>query len=352
VSFAPAFPPPVKAVSGLAAFIAPAVALIAGAVLTLVSVQQMRAAEEREAQLQFVSLTQPVVQDLDTRIHAFMLLARAAAGMAETRVEVTRDEWLVFVDKIDPQHDWLGFRGMALAWLVAPEVQPAFIAAQRKGGQPNFLIWNNSRKLPPNEASLPLTLMAPSNARNDAIVGFDFFADPLRRQAAEAARDLNEPTLTAPLVRLNDAGQQEISTVLVAPIYRSSQVLAVAERQAAFSGAVVLGVGVASLVERLFATPELKNVGFRITDLGAGMPLVDHAGALPLDQTRYSHQATLSAGGAQLAAAIWFCARVRSRGGSQPLRNRVGGGMFGHPVADNRHHLPAADAFSGRAAGD
>ncbi len=265
--------------------------------MTLFGVQQMRASEERETQLHFVSVVQPVVQDLDTRIHAFKLLARAAAGMVETSAEVTRDEWLTFVEKVDPQQDWLGFRGMALAWLVAPEAREKFVLAQRKAGQPNFLIWNTSGQLPAGHAHLPLVLMAPSNLRNDAIVGFDFFSDPLRRQAAEAARDLNEPSLTAPLVRLNDAGQREISTVLVAPIYRRTQVLAVAERQEAFSGAIVLGVGIATLVERLFATPELKNVAFRITDLGAGVTLVDHAAAFPLDQARFRHNATLMAGG-------------------------------------------------------
>jgi signal transduction histidine kinase len=227
------------------------------------------------------------------RISTFQILARATAGMVEASDEVTRDEWLTYVAKIDPQGSWQGFRGMALA-----------LASEGRDGR----------------LHIPLRLMAPSNPRNDKIIGFDFMSEPLRAQAAMAARDRGEPVFTAPLTLLNDAGQREISLVLMAPIYRHGLRSSVAERREAFAGLVVTGLGILTVVDQAFSSASQRGMALRITDLEAGMTVFDWSEPSLGQSALHSHNATLQIGGRswllQFASTPQFEAntdRVRSR---------------------------------------
>lgn len=257
---------PVKRSRGLVRLAAPVLAFCAGLALTVVAVLAMRAAEDREAQLEFVRLSEPVVKDLELRIGTFQILARATAGMVESSNEVTREEWLTYVAKIDPQESWPGFRGMALAPV-----------SQADAGQ----------------LRIPIRLMAPSNPRNDAIIGFDFMSEPMRARATLAARDRGEPVFTAPLVLLNDAGQQEISLVLMTPFYRHQSVTSVAARRAAFAGIVVTGLGIRTIVDQVFSGAARRGMALRITDLETGVTVVDWPESVTATPARHSHNATL-----------------------------------------------------------
>lgn len=264
----PSHSPLINRSRGQLRLVAPLLALCAGLVLTVVGILAMRATEDREAQLEFASMSEKVARDLEVRISTFQILARATAGMVESSNEVTRDEWLTYVTKIDPQGSWLGFRGMALAPLVTTDT---------------------------GQLRIPIRFMAPSNPRNDAIVGFDFMSEPLRAQAAMSARDRGEPVFTAPLVLLNDAGQREISLVLMAPIYRHGAAMSVAERREAFAGIVVTGLGIRTIVERVFSIAAQRGMVLRITDLGAGMTVFDWD--VQTMSPHHSHNAALQIGG-------------------------------------------------------
>jgi len=243
-------------------------ALFAGLILTVVAVLAMRATEDREAELEFISLSEAAARDLEVHLNTFVILVRATAGMVEASTEVTREEWQTYVAKIDPEGQWLGFRGMALA-----------LASKTAAGQ----------------LQIPIRIIAPGNPRNEAIVGFDFMSEPLRAQAAMAARDRDEPVFTAPVLLLNDAGQREISLVLMAPVYRHQAVTSVAERRAAFAGIVVTGLGFRTIIERIFSVAARHGMRLRITDLGSGQIAYDWDA--PTLSPVYSHAAVRQIGG-------------------------------------------------------
>ncbi|MEW6513602.1 MAG: CHASE domain-containing protein [Pseudomonadota bacterium] len=255
---------------GLVQLALPVFVLCAGLALTVAGVLAMRAAEDREAQLEFVSLSEPVAKDLEVRLNTFQILARATAGMIESSQEVTRDEWLTYVEKIDPQGDWLGFRGMSYAALT-----------KSADGQ-----WR-----------APIRFIAPSNPRNDTVVGFDFMSEPLRAKAVMAACDRGDPVFTAPLVLQNDAGGRETSLVLIAPIYRHGSASSIAERREAFAGVVGTGVGIRAIVNQVTSVASKRGLALRITDLDSGTTLADWD-MLPTGvNAHYSYNATLEIGG-------------------------------------------------------
>jgi len=248
----------------------PVFVLCVGLALTVAGVLAMRGAEDREAQLEFVSLSDPVAKDLEVRLSTFQILARATAGLIEASEEVTREEWLTYVAKIDPQGDWLGFRGMAYAPLTKSD-----------DGQ-----WH-----------APIRFIAPSNPRNDAVIDFDFMSEPLRAKAVMAACDRGDPVFTAPLVLQNDAGQREASLVLVAPIYRQGAASSVAERREEFAGVVATGVGIRAIIDQVTSLASNRGMALRITDLDSGTTLADLGKPHPETSARYSYSATLAIGG-------------------------------------------------------
>jgi PAS domain S-box-containing protein len=255
---------------GLVQLALPVLAFCVGLVLTVVGVLAMRAAEDRVVQLEFVSLGEAAAKDLEVHLNTFLILVRATAGMVEASDEVTQDEWRDYVAKIDPQGNWLGFRGMALAPLIKADT---------------------------GQLRLPIRFIAPSNPRNEAIVGFDFLSEPLRTKATLAARDRGEPVFTAPLVLLNDAGEREISLALMAPIFRQGSVSSVAERREAFAGIVVTGLGFRTIVDQVFLVTSNRGIVLRITDLESGMTVFDWSAPITGAPTRHSHNATLEIGG-------------------------------------------------------
>jgi PAS domain S-box-containing protein len=286
---------PINRSRGQGRFALPVLAFLAGLVLTVVGVLATRATEDHEARIVFVSLSESVSRDLDEHLRTFQILARASAGMVEASLEVAREEWLTYVAKIDPHGNWLGFRGMALASVAS------------KGGEP---------------LRVPIRLIAPSNPRNEAVVGFDFMSEPIRAQATLAARDRDDPVFTAPLVLKNDAGQQETSLVLIAPIYRPAVATSGAERRASFAGVVGTGVGIRAIVDQIFSRASQRGLTLRITDLDSGVKVFDWAEPSAGTSASHSHNVTLEVGGRtwlmQFASTPFFDGKV-DRGRSRMM---------------------------------
>jgi PAS domain S-box-containing protein len=266
--------------------------------VTLAVVDLVRRAENAEAYRHFEGDAERVTQDIETRIQSFLILARSAAGLVDVRKQITRDTWLTYVSRVDPQNDWRGFRGMAITWQVPAGTEGSFIAAQRQGGQPGFRIWQGKGSEPvphPGLPYLPITYIAPANATNNAAVGFDLASEPQRARALAAARDRGEPRLTGPLLRVNDSGNKEVSLVLMAPFYRSSKPAGIEQRRSDFLGAIVVGIGVPSIIDEILAQPNFEGLTLQLTDLEQGQRITDTgAGGGP---SRFSLSRTLAISG-------------------------------------------------------
>lgn len=287
---------PTKASRGFATFIAPAIAIIVGLVLTAIGISLMRKAEDAAAQAVFENRAQRITRDMESRIHSFLILAKGAAGLIDTRFQFDLDNWNAYVTRIDPQRDWPGFRGMAVALQVAAEDEAAFIASQRKSGQKDFRIWGRTGAAPNTGPRFPITYMAPRTPRNEAVIGFDFATEPRRAHAFTTARDRGEPILTAPVKLLNDEGLQENGLVLMAPIYRHGTPPFLPERRQNFVGVIVVGLGINNILNDILKVPDVTGVSLRITDLEEELPVFGMGGQVPLSTSRFSKAVTLEIG--------------------------------------------------------
>ena len=291
-STAPVSPPATRTPLALSAFL---LTLLVGLLATAAAIHEMRSAEDREAELGFRALVQPVAEEINVRVHAFEVLARTTAGFVEASADITPAEWQTYVSKVGPASNWTGFRGLALAYAIAEGREAAFAQLRRRAGQEGFHVWRRSAGGLSGLPVLPITLMAPDNPRNRAIVGFDFSSDPDRSEAIALARDTGHPAVTAPVKLLNDAGQRETAVVLFAPVFRSGPRDDRAARRERLAGTVVVGLGVTGIVEELMSRADLAAVSLSITDAGSERRVVERA--VGSTAGRFQYASSLGIGG-------------------------------------------------------
>jgi len=160
-------------------------------------------------------------------------------GLFDASEQVTCLEFQRFAEKLLPD------KGLGLAW--APWVQsaqrPFFESSTKPCGQAWAGIrgWDGQgRPLAAGERAgyLPITFVAPAGL-GQPLLGYDLFSDPLRREAAEKARDQNV-LMASQLIRQAQDRGPPISLVLLAPVYaKQADTGSVEARRKAFRGSVV-----------------------------------------------------------------------------------------------------------------
>lgn len=277
-------------------------ALLAGLALTLGGNLVMRDAENRRAETRFAGLAERLLADVDVRFGQFLLLARGASALSGLDSDFDRASWLSYVQRVNPDRVWHGFRGMGYAPALRPEERESFVAAQRAAGRPGFDVWPSRGEAGGDGLIVPMAFLGPETPANEAVVGFDLMSEPRRAQAIMQARDRGEPIISAPLVRKNDTGEGERSMILVAPMYRRADPGTVAQRKAEFVGVVAIGIGVAAMIDDALGREEYRGLHLRVTDLGEGTRLYGVDPAVVADS--FSANRTLGTGGRDLLAQV------------------------------------------------
>ena len=140
-------------------------------------------------------------QDLITgRVDVYLATLRGAAALFGAMDTVTAEDFGRYVDRLDLQRRYPGIQGMGWSQRVAvdPEGDPDEVHAIR--------------------------YLEPMDARNRAAIGYDMYAEPTRRAAMAAARDLGEPVRSGPVTLVQEIfGRQQAGFLLYVPVYRGSE---------------------------------------------------------------------------------------------------------------------------------
>jgi PAS domain S-box-containing protein len=173
------------------------------------------------------------VEEIATALRGRMLdyeqVLRGAVALFAASESVERDEWAAYVRLLETQTSYPGIQAIGYG------------RAERRGGT----------------LRAPVTFIEPAEEQNQRVVGVDMFADPLRREAMERARDAAEPVLTAPLQLLQDrGGAPRAGFVVFLPVFRGGAApVSLEARRAALTGFVYGAFRVRELVERTVGTP-------------------------------------------------------------------------------------------------
>ncbi len=181
------------------------------------------------------------------RFRAYESILRSSRGFVIGSERVTADEWRRFYEILDIDSYFPEIHDLTLTVYVTAAELAAFEAAERSE-VPGFEVFPKGRR----DHYLVVRLAEPRElmATN---VGFDMGIDPVRREAAERARDTGRLAMSADVPTVAIEGQKS-AILLFLPIYRSEGTPAtVAERRAALVGWVNVGFHSAPLIDRILA---------------------------------------------------------------------------------------------------
>lgn len=168
------------------------------------------------------------------RLQAYEHVLRGGVGLFAASTEVDRSAWRSYVDTLQFERFLPGTLGMGFAQMVSAADKEAYEDAVRAEGLADFHIH------PAGERPLygAITYLEPEQGPNLRALGFDMYADPVRRAAMNRARDSGQAALSGKVMLIQESGQNAQAGFLIyLPIYRPSMpVGSIAERRAALLG--------------------------------------------------------------------------------------------------------------------
>jgi signal transduction histidine kinase len=169
---------------------------------------------------------------------------RGAGALFATDPQLTQEEWHAYISRLGTHDLRHGTDGIVLLRPFSQD-QLANLAAERRKETPSF----NIRAIPGRSLSTDPSAehFIDYIAEPDVTVGLDFGTEPARREAAEAARDSGEPTLSRRIVYAL-AGDPQYGLEIFLPVYREgAPTSTVAERRQALMAWTVAAFTVDSI---------------------------------------------------------------------------------------------------------
>ncbi|MGO4152893.1 bifunctional diguanylate cyclase/phosphodiesterase [Cupriavidus sp. YAF13] len=209
----------------------------AGALATGGAWRGMHTLEREVARGDFEAVFSPVFSALQRRLQDNEQLLRGTSGLFAADPALTREQWRNYLyttqlDDLPP-----GTHSIGYARLTASRELDRLVETMRREGQPGFEVY----PLGPRDVYAPVVYVEPFAGRITRALGFDIMSDPVRRAAAEAARDSGEVRLSGgvELTRESETQAPQRGVVLYLPVYGSGLPLNTpTQRQLAVTGYV------------------------------------------------------------------------------------------------------------------
>jgi serine phosphatase RsbU (regulator of sigma subunit)/CHASE1-domain containing sensor protein/anti-sigma regulatory factor (Ser/Thr protein kinase) len=246
--------------------------LLISLLLTALAYYYVRQNVEAQNHLRFDETTQLTQQAIERRTKAYLDAMFGARGLFYASRSVTRQEWDNYVEGIEPDKRYEGLQALSYAERVEPDEREAFSRrAQREGLPPLHpdLVPGGERRV-----YFPITYIGPLDAANQERLYYDFYADPVHREAMDQARDTGEPQATKMVNVLTEAPPSHSADlalrsgfVVYLPIYQKDQPLGtVAERRRALQGFIVGSFISDELLDGIFKGSFDPAIDFEVYD--------------------------------------------------------------------------------------
>ena len=200
---------------------------------------------EAQNRLRFDETTQATQEAIERRTKGYLDAMFGARGLFYGSGSVTRQEWDNYVEGIKPDKRFEGLQALGYAERLDPQEREAFSRGAQGEGLPPLhpdLVPGGERRV-----YFPITYVGPLDVANQEGLNYDFYADPLHREAMDQAQDTGRPRATKMVNVLTEPPPGHDADlalrsgfVVYLPIYQKDQPLGtVAERRRALQGFIV-----------------------------------------------------------------------------------------------------------------
>ena len=171
---------------------------------------------------------------IEQRLLNYEQVLAGSAGLFAVSGAVNRQDWHLYVNRLDIERYYPGIQGIGYIRRVASADVRRHIAAVRQNGLPDYLI----RPVGERSEYYPIVYLEPANRRNRSAFGYDAFQDQVHRQAMEMARDSGSPKVTGKVVLVQETvDDDQAGFLMYYPVYAGKQVPgSVSERQQQLTG--------------------------------------------------------------------------------------------------------------------
>ncbi|VWX53960.1 CHASE domain-containing protein [Novosphingobium sp. 9U] len=184
----------------------PFLLFIIASIGTAVSVMAIERSDQQRREVELDRNLTEIASALQRRATENIALLRAGSALFAMQPEVTQEKISEFSSDLQASGNLYGSLGLGWAPLLRVSSTPTFELERRESGNPDFHIWPDPFAASTNggterEFSTPVVYLEPMTRSNQRAIGYDMYADPVRRQAMELAMDSGKP-VTSGKVRL------------------------------------------------------------------------------------------------------------------------------------------------------
>jgi two-component sensor histidine kinase/CHASE1-domain containing sensor protein len=181
-----------------------------------------RLAEARERQ-RFDSLVDQANGAITDRLATYVAVLQASAGLFAASDRVTHEEFQSFAQRVELTRRYPGIQGIGFSARIPEGGADALQAAMRAAGRPDFTL----RAPPVDDAGErhAILFLEPEDERNLAALGFDMYAEPVRREAMARARDTGQAAMSGKVRLVQEIDETPQAGFLIyEPVYAGGRV--------------------------------------------------------------------------------------------------------------------------------
>lgn len=199
--------------------LAPLIVLAVCLVITFFLWDIARQNSRKELQNEFDDEVRVVHVSINERLDNYRDILRGAAGLFAASRSVERNEFHAYVSSMQLENLYPGIQGVGFALLIPAREKKHQIDAVRQEGFPKFSIQPEGAR----DLYTAVVYLEPFDWRNQRAFGYDMYAEPIRREAMERARDDGVDALSRRVVLVQETGADVQSGFLMyRPVYRNN----------------------------------------------------------------------------------------------------------------------------------
>lgn len=150
------------------------------------------------------------------RMNAYEQVLRGVQALYAIR-SPSRAEFSAYIAALHLEESYAGLQGVGFALALPAAELAAHEQTMRRAGMPDYTVRPGSTQA----LRAPIVQAEPPHGRNILAIGFDPYADTVRRQAMDVAVERGEPTISGKLVvTLDKAPDRPPSFILYAPVFK------------------------------------------------------------------------------------------------------------------------------------
>lgn len=200
---------------------APLTILLAIGLITAFSVVAIEAGEDQRDRAIMREVAKSVAAELERRGNIAAAYLRAGSALFSAAEEVKLPLFRRFASELQLDADNRGSEGIGWAEIVRSDRLAEFEEAMRAERGDLYSVRREAGAT--GELAAPVSFLKPETARNLAVIGYDFYSDPVRREAMDAAARLGRPTATGKLELLSHSGAGADGFLIFMPVFEETE---------------------------------------------------------------------------------------------------------------------------------